>query len=251
MLSPACVQRVLCAYADPVFVRSVSFSRSLAGDWRVEQYALALRHSPTRFGGHRPTPRPCGRGDVSAVGELLTRYRPDLQEFVDLHLNPAVRGRIDSSDVVQEAQAEMARRLDDFLVRRPMPFHLWARKTTYERLSDLHRRHIHRGRRSVGREQPIPDRSSLLLARRLLAPGPSPSQEAEAREFAERVSRALTELPDSDREMLLLRQADGLPFPEIGALLGIDPAAARKRFGRALIRLRNILANAGLLKGEP
>jgi RNA polymerase sigma-70 factor, ECF subfamily len=190
-------------------------------------------------------------GDKSAVGELLTRHRATLREFVDLHLDPSARARIDSSDVVQEAQADMARRMDDFLARRPMPFHLWARKTTYERLMDLHRRHIHRNRRSVHREQPLPDRSSLLLAQPLLAPGPSPSQEVEAREFAERVSRALAKLPEADREILLLRHGDGLPFGEIESLLGINPAAARKRFGRALIRLQKILADAGLLRGGP
>jgi RNA polymerase sigma-70 factor (ECF subfamily) len=190
-------------------------------------------------------------GDAAAVDDLLTRHRACLREFVDLHLNHAVRGRIDSSDVVQEAQVEMARRLSDFLTRRPMPFHLWARKTTYERLLDLHRRHLHRTLRAVHREHPLPDRSSLLLARPLMARGPSPSQEAEAREFADRVSRILVELPDADREVLLLRHADGLPFAEIGALLGIDPATVRKRFGRALIRLQKILAAAGLLRGEP
>lgn len=190
-------------------------------------------------------------GDGSAVGELMSRHRAALREFVEFHLFPAVRGRIDSSDVVQEAQADMVRRLDDFLARRPMPFHLWARKTTYERLLDLHRRHLHRNRRSVHREQPLPDRSSLLLAQPLLARGPSPSQEAEAREFAERMSRALATLPETDREILLLRHADGLPFAEMEPLLGINPAAARKRFGRALIRLQKILADAGLLRGGP
>jgi DNA-directed RNA polymerase specialized sigma24 family protein len=48
-----------------------------------------------------------------------------------------------------------------------------------------------------------------------------------------------------------LRHADGLPFEEIGTLLGIDPAAARKRFGRALIRLQKLLAAAGLLEDLP
>jgi RNA polymerase sigma-70 factor (ECF subfamily) len=190
-------------------------------------------------------------GDVSAVGELLTRNRAALKEFVELHLYTSVRGRIDSSDVVQEAQAEMASRLSDFLSHRPLPFHLWARKLTYDRLVDLHRRHIRRSSRSVNREQAQPDRSSLLVAKPLLAHCPSPSQEAWARELAERVSRTLADLPEADREMLLLRHADGLPFAEIGSLLGIEPAAARKRFGRALLRLRTILAKAGLLRGGP
>jgi RNA polymerase sigma-70 factor, ECF subfamily len=189
-------------------------------------------------------------GDASAVGELLVYNRPHLLEFVEFHLAPTVRGRLDPSDVVQDAQAEIARRLNDFLSRRPMPFHLWARKTTYERLLDLHRKHIHRSRRAVGRERLLPDRSSLALARPFLAAGPSPSQEAADREFTDRVARAIEQLPEADREVLLLRHADGLPFAEIGSLLDLDPAAARKRFGRALIRLQKVLAEAGLLGDE-
>ena len=211
---------------------------------------------PSPLGNPRPdstiTGRLLGRaaaGDSSAIDELLTRHRAALLEFVELHLFPTVRGRIDSSDVVQEAQADMARRLNDFLAHQAMPFHLWARQITYDRLRDLHRRHVRQASRSVGREQALPDQSSLLLAKPFLSSGPSPSQEAESRELAEQVKRALAGLPEADREMLLLRNVDGLPFAEIGSLLGIDPAAARKRFGRAVLRLRNILAKAGLLRG--
>src|SRR5262245_57742912 len=68
-------------------------------------------------------------GDPRAVGELLARQRPALRAFVELHLDPAVRPRVDASDVVQEAQADLARRLPAFLETRPMPFHLWAKKT--------------------------------------------------------------------------------------------------------------------------
>jgi RNA polymerase sigma-70 factor (ECF subfamily) len=189
-------------------------------------------------------------GDPSAVDELLDRHRPRLITFVKLHLDPRMAARIDPSDVVQEAQADLARRMKDYLSRRPMPFHLWARKTAYERLLDLHRRHLRRARRSVDCEEPMPVRSSLLLARPLLTSGPSPSREAEAREFADCVARAVSELAKVDREVLLMRHADGLPFGEIGSLLGIEAAAARKRFGRALIRLRTILIDAGLVEDQ-
>lgn len=67
-------------------------------------------------------------GDAAAVGELLVRHRPRLVEFVDFHLSPTIRGRFDASDVVQDAQAEMARRLPDYLARRPMPFPARPRK---------------------------------------------------------------------------------------------------------------------------
>jgi len=142
---------------------------------------------------------------------------------------------------------EMVRRMDDFLKRRPMPFRLWARKTAYERLLALHRHHVGRARRSVRREAALPDRSSLLLVRPLLRKGSTPSQRLEARELAERVAQAVGELSESDHEVLLLRHAEGLSFEEIACLLEVEPAAARKRFGRALIRLQQRLSDQGLL----
>ena len=186
-------------------------------------------------------------GNRAALEHLLERYRPDLQAFVDVRLDPRLRTRVDPSDIVQEAQWEVVRRMDDYIARRPMPFHLWVRKTAYQRLLNVRRDHGRRAKRSVGREQPLPERSSLLLARPLVHGGPSPSQQAEAREFADRVGRAVAELGDADREVLLMRHAERLSYAEVACLLGIEPAAARKRYGRALIRLRNVLSAHGLL----
>jgi RNA polymerase sigma-70 factor (ECF subfamily) len=187
------------------------------------------------------------RGDRQALEELLARYRPNLRAFVEVRLDARLATRLDPSDVVQEAQLEVARRMDDFLRRRPMPFHVWVRKTAYERLLDL-RRHHRRARRSVEREAALPDRSSLLLARPLLSGGPSPSQQLQARELAERVGRAVERLSEADQEVLLMRHGEGLPFEEVACLLGIEPDAARKRFGRALIRLQAVLSEQGLLE---
>jgi RNA polymerase sigma-70 factor (ECF subfamily) len=188
-----------------------------------------------------------GLGDRLALEKLLARYQSDLHAFVEVRLDPRLAARMDPSDVVQEAQLEVVRRMDDFLRRRPMPFHLWVRKTAYERLLDL-RRHHRRARRSVEREAALPERSSLLLARPLLAAGPSPSQQLQARELAERVARAVDRLSPADHEILLMRHGEALPFEEIACLLEIEPAAARKRFGRALLRLQKVLSDQGLLE---
>jgi RNA polymerase sigma-70 factor (ECF subfamily) len=100
----------------------------------------------------------------------------------------------------------------------------------------------------VDREVPWPERSSLLLARPLVGGGPSPSQALEARELAERVSRAVGGLAEADREVLLMRHAEELSYEEIGCLLGVELAAARKRYGRALIRLQKALTDHGVLE---
>jgi RNA polymerase sigma-70 factor (ECF subfamily) len=141
---------------------------------------------------------------------------------------------------------EAARRLPDYLVRRPMPFHLWARKTAYERLLNV-RRDQRAARRDVAREAPAPDESSVALARSLVSSGPTPSEAAQANELAGRVAAVVAGLPEADREILLLRQVDNLPYEEIGPLLDIDPAAARQRYGRALLRLQKVLREQGLL----
>jgi RNA polymerase sigma-70 factor (ECF subfamily) len=190
------------------------------------------------------------RGDRRALEELLARHRPAMLAFVEARIGPRLAARVDASDVVQEAQLAVARRMADFLERRPMPFRLWVRRTAQERLVDLRRRHT-RARRSVEREAALPDHSSLVVARPLLAGAPSPSQQLEARELAERVSRAVALLPEADREVLLLRHGEGLPFEEVACLLDIEPAAARKRFGRALLRLQKALSEEGLLEGGP
>ena len=189
------------------------------------------------------------RGDRSALGRLLQRFRPRLQAFIEARLDPRVRSRLDPSDVVQEVQLEVTRRMDDFLNRSPMPFHLWVRKTAYERLLKLQREH-RRMRRAVEREVPLPEQSSLLLARPLLGGVASPSQQLVAREFADRVGRAVAELADADREILLMRHAEQLPYAEIACLLDVEVDAARKRYGRALLRLRKVLKDHGLLESH-
>ncbi len=188
------------------------------------------------------------QGDRRALDRLLARHRDELRSFVELRLDPRVAVRVDPSDVVQEAQLEVVRRMDDFLKRRPMPFRLWMRKTAYERLLDLHKHHVKRTKRSVRREVAMPEKSSLLLVRPLLGGGSTPSERLEAQELAERVARVVAELAEADREILLLRHAEGTPFDDIACLLDIEPAAARKRFGRALIRLQQGLTDQGLLE---
>jgi RNA polymerase sigma-70 factor (ECF subfamily) len=191
------------------------------------------------------------RHDATALEELLGQHRASLRDFIEFHIDPRLRARIDPSDVVQDTQMELVRRMEDFLAQRPMPFRLWMRKKAYERLLNLRRDHLLRERRSVRREVALPDRSSLALARPLLANQPTPSQEAEARQLAEQVARAVAQLTDADREILLLRHAEDLPFDEIAFLLDLAPATARKRFGRALIRLQKLLREEGLLEGSP
>jgi RNA polymerase sigma-70 factor (ECF subfamily) len=94
----------------------------------------------------------------------------------------------------------------------------------------------------VDREVLLPDRSSLELAQRLVASGASPSESIARRELARRIQEALARLSQTDREILLMRYVENLSNREAAYLLEIDPDAASKRHGRALLRLQKVLS---------
>ncbi len=190
-------------------------------------------------------------GDRLAFEGLFGRFRPYLQQVIAARLDRRVLARLDASDIIQETQLEAFRRMPEYLARRPMPFRLWLRQTAQERLLLARRRHVQAGCRAVGREAPLPDRSSLLLARSLLGSASTPSKEMGRRELAERVRQALARLPVADQEILLMRAFEGLSNQEIGFILGVDPDTASKRHGRAVLRLHKLLTAAGLTESPP
>jgi RNA polymerase sigma-70 factor (ECF subfamily) len=180
-------------------------------------------------------------GDRGALGELRTGHRVELRHGVELRMDRAMRSRVDPSDVVQEAHAEVLRRIGEYLDRDPMPFHLWLRQLCYEYLLRIRRRHVEADCRSVRREIALPEASSVVMARDLFASGGTPSQHVAHNELLARLKQAMGDLDEDDREILLLRNYEGLSSHEVGQLLGIEPATARKRHGRALIKLREAL----------
>src|SRR5205814_8150781 len=117
-------------------------------------------------------------GDGRARQELLARHRKRLRRMVALRLDRRLAARVDPSDVVQEALADAAARLDGYLRDRPLPFYPWLRRLAWERLVTLHRRHVRAQRRTVAREEGpllLSDGSVLQLARQLVAPSNGPS----------------------------------------------------------------------------
>jgi RNA polymerase sigma-70 factor (ECF subfamily) len=189
-------------------------------------------------------------GDRQAFERLFDRHRAYLLKVIESRLDPKLHARVDSSDVVQEAQLEAFRRLPDYLARRPMPFRLWLRKTAQERLLMARRQHLQAQARSLRREVPLPERSSLLLAKPFLAAGSTPSRQLDQDELAQRVRQAVARLPEADQEILLLRTYERLSNQEVAYLLDLDPATASKRYGRAVLRLHALLVAAGLSESQ-
>jgi RNA polymerase sigma-70 factor (ECF subfamily) len=189
-------------------------------------------------------------GDRQAVEQLFARHRAYLHRFVELRLDPRLRRRVDASDVVQEACLEALARLDAYLERPPMPLRLWLRQIALDRTLKARRYHLGTARRALDREVPLPEQPSLLLAGRLLAAGSTPSQHLDRHELARRLRQAVAQLPEADREVILMRHFEGLSNQEVGCLLGIDPGTASKRHGRAMLRLHHLLFERGLTESQ-
>jgi RNA polymerase sigma-70 factor (ECF subfamily) len=158
-----------------------------------------------------------------------------------------VHGLIDASDVIQDAYLEATRRLDNYLQDPGMPVFLWLRFLVGERLLILHRHHLGTKMRDARREislyrEPLPEASSAALAAQLLGQGTSPSEAAVRAERLLRLQEAVNRLDPIDREVLSLRHFEQLSRAETAQVLGIEEAAAAKRYIRALKRLKDTLA---------
>ncbi|HVK10634.1 MAG TPA: sigma-70 family RNA polymerase sigma factor [Gemmataceae bacterium] len=185
-------------------------------------------------------------GDAASLGFLLNRDRDRLKRMVALRLDRRLQGRVDPSDVVQEAQLEAARRLGEFVARPTMPFFLWLRLIAGQKLLQLHRHHLGVKMRAAGREvslhrRALPEATSAALADKLLGREAEPDTAAVRAELRVRLQEALNAMDGNDREVLVLRHFEHLTTAEAAAELEITEEAAKKRHLRALKRLKEIL----------
>jgi RNA polymerase sigma-70 factor, ECF subfamily len=194
-------------------------------------------------------------GDAQFLGPLLARHRDRLRRMIALRLDQRLQGRIDPSDVIQEAYLEASTRLAEYLRDPSMPFFLWLRFLTGQKLVTLHRHHLGVKMRSADQEVAIyrgalPQASSAALAAQLLGRDTRPSEAAIRAEMKIRLQEALNSMAPMEREILALRHFEQLSRGEIAQVLGISAAAASKRYVRALERLKHILGDGpGGLEG--
>jgi len=185
-------------------------------------------------------------GNRDAFNKLFSLHTDYLRRVIVLRMDRQLRSRLDPSDVLQEAQMEAFQRLPDYCERRPMTFRLWLRKTACERLLMLRRHHLKAAKRARGRESLLSDNSSILLAERLQSAGSTPSQHVMKEEQARKIRVIIEELPNIDREILVMRNLESLSNKEVAEVLQIDPSTASQRYGRALLHLRKVLIARGL-----
>jgi len=196
--------------------------------------------------------RQAGEGDPAARQQLLLRHQLRLRQMIAVRMDRRLAARFDPSDLVQEALMDAHEKLSDYIRKRPLPFYPWLRRLAWERLVQLHRRHLHADRRSVLREeQPaLSDESAAALMERLGGNASSPSGHVVREELRDRLRAALAKLGETDREVLVLRYLEQLSTADIAAVLSISARAVRVRHTRAITRLHALLDD-DLRKDEP
>jgi RNA polymerase sigma-70 factor (ECF subfamily) len=186
-------------------------------------------------------------GDPRALAALFDRYKGRLRHMVRLRLDRRLAGRLDASDVLQEAYIEADRRFAEYLRDPAVPIFLWLRLVTGQKLIDLHRHHLGTKMRDAGMEVSLhrgalPQASSVSLAELLLGRLTSPTRAAQRAEMQLRLQEALNQMDPIDREVLVLRHFEELSNVETAQALGLEKTAASNRYIRALKRLREALA---------
>jgi RNA polymerase sigma-70 factor, ECF subfamily len=185
-------------------------------------------------------------GDAEALGKIWQRYRERLRRVVGLRLDRRLQGRIDASDVLQEAFVDFAGRVEEYVRQPDLPFYLWLRLLTGQRLQLLHRHHLGAQMRDAGREVSLhrgamPQATSVSLAAQLLGRFTSVTQAVQRAEMQLILQEAINGMDPIDREVVALRHFEELSNEETAQVLGIKPSAASTRHVRALKRLREVL----------
>jgi RNA polymerase sigma-70 factor (ECF subfamily) len=185
-------------------------------------------------------------GDEAAVNKLFARHRGRLRRMVDLRLDRRLQGRVDASDVVQDGFVDALAKLPDYLAEPKLPLFLWLRLVVGERLLKIHRTHLGTQMRDASLEvslyrDALPTASSAALAAQLLGKHTSPTEAAVRAERMLRVQEAVNALDPLDREIIALRNFEELSRSEAARALGIEEAAAAKRYVRAIKRLKDAL----------
>jgi RNA polymerase sigma-70 factor (ECF subfamily) len=185
-------------------------------------------------------------GDNRAWERLVNDYRSRLRRMVALRMDRRLQGRVDPSDVIQESFIDAAKRLPEYVKNPPLPFFVWLRFLTGQRLTEQHRRHLGAQARDASREVSLsygafPETTTADLAANLLAEFSSPSQAVIRIEETRRLHDALDSLEPIDREILLLRHFEQLSNQEAAEVLKLDKSATSKRYIRAMTRLKDVL----------
>lgn len=192
--------------------------------------------------GSPPTPELLARaraGDAASLQQLLERYHSRLLERIRLVLGESARREADSVDFVQELCAELMAAPERLRGDDERAFLRWATAVARNNLRDQQRRR---------REISLAQLSTRIFQKRNGEPTSTPLERILEEESIELLTESLEALPEEAREIIVLRDLDGLDLQALATRLGCSPDAARMRHLRARMalgaRLRQLLRDA-------
>jgi len=186
---------------------------------------------------------------AGTFNEILSQHREQLKRMISLRMNRKLQGRLDASDVIQDTFVEASRALDSYISNPKLSVFMWLRKLAGEKLIQAHRKHLGAEKRTAHREQPIfggvPAATSQVIAIQLSGKLTSPSIAAQKQESKDELMDALDQMGEIDREILMLRHFEQLSNRETAEVVDMNYEAVKKRYIRALDKLRTIILGAG------
>lgn len=175
--------------------------------------------------------------DRKALEALLERHEAEIWRF-GLKM---CASREDAKDVLQETMIAAARTAGDFRGDSSVPTWLYAIARSF----CIKKRR--RGKFAPAAHLSLDNDADAAGA--IPAEGAPPDEVAATREVGRELERAIDELEASQREVLLLRDVEGLTAPEVAKVLGLRVDAVKSRLHRARVAVRERLAP--LLTGTP
>jgi RNA polymerase sigma-70 factor (ECF subfamily) len=170
--------------------------------------------------------------DRDAIAALLTEVRPGVVRYCRARLGRIGGAYTTADDVAQEVCIALLRALPSY---RDMgrPFSAFVYGIAAHKVADAQRAAM-RGA-AVAPVEELADEPDHT---------PGPEQVAMSTDLARRLSGLLARLPETQREIVLLRVAVGLSAEDVGAVVGMSAAAVRVAQSRALARLRTLAADS-------
>jgi RNA polymerase sigma-70 factor, ECF subfamily len=177
-------------------------------------------------------------GDEEALNDLFRRYYPRVLQIVRLRLGPALRARLESQDIVQDAFARAVAGFDRFEMREESAFIHWLSEIVRNSIRDKHD-YFQAKKRGSGKEaQPVDvDEREEVRHRTLPGGDATPSRIYQGKEDILRLAAALDGLDQEARDVIVFRDIEDLPFAEIGKMTGRSEDAARMLYSRAKAKL--------------
>jgi RNA polymerase sigma-70 factor (ECF subfamily) len=171
-------------------------------------------------------------GQSAAFGQLVRKYQNRLFNTL-LHM---VGNHEDARDAVQDAFVHAFVKLDTF--QRSSTFYTWLYRIAFNVAVSQHRRQ--RGTASL-------DQVREATGNEPHDPGEEPSVRLERDERCRQVRRAIAELNEEHRAILVLREIDGCCYETIAEILEVPVGTVRSRLHRARLQLREVLKEVLIL----